>query len=258
MSLLSAVKISPALPLLCALLAGCGEKEKQGNPAQLDAPLLSNAEDPALREALEAPLASDPDLAADANRDSVRPSDKPLSGTTPANIGSTSLSIADAKDAALKLAGGKFTPTPASTKNITSVGTPPITLGALMEAQLAKNSAARCNGAKITYDARWALRLPKAFPLYPGAQLIEAAGAQGNGPCAIRAASFRTGVSRTDIMDFYTSMAKRAGYSVEHVEENEDAILSGTKGGNSAAFHIRFRDMRGNGTEADLSVYGGL
>lgn len=235
-----------ALAALGAALSACGSDNDEKNLASLDAQLTNNSVDPALREAVEAPIASDPDLTGEANRDAVRPSDKPLTGTMPR------LSPPQAKAQALKLAGGKLMPTPAVTKTVSSTKEP-VTLGGMAEQ---KQGGGKCAPARIDYAMQWAERMPAAFPIYPGSHLTEAAGAD-NSPCNIRAASFTTGVARGDVMDFYTTMAHRGGYTIEHVEENGEHVLGGTRDKDEGAYYISFRNVRGGGTAVDLIANGG-
>jgi len=229
-----------ALIALGAALSACDGGNGDKNLASLDAELTNNSVDPALREAVEGPIASDPDLAGDANRDAVRPSDKPLNGAMPR------LSPPEAKAQALKLAGGKLMPTPAATKTISSTKQP-VTLGGIAE----QKQGSKCAPARVRYAMQWAERMPATFPIYPGAHVSEAAGADNN-PCNIRAVSFSTGVARGDVMDFYTTMASRAGYTIEHVEENGEHVLGGTRDKDEGAYYIGFKDAPGGGTAVDL------
>jgi len=234
--------------LLCPALAACGNaKDKDSNVAGLDASLTTNIVDPALREAIAAPLASDPDLAGEANRDAVRPSDRPLNGALPALA-----APAQIKAEALRLAGGRLIATPPVSRTIVSTGDTPVTLLGLARQSASKP---RCTFDDATYSAEWAQRLPAAFPLYPGAHLREAAGSDENASCALRAASFATGAPRAEVMNFYATMAKRGRYSVEHIEQNgADALVGARSGGGDGggAYHILFRDEPGGGTLVDL------
>lgn len=231
---------------LALALAGCGEKDEK-NLATLDAELTNNTVDPALREAVEAPLATDPDLRGEANRDAVRPSDRPLTGAVPAN-----LSPADARKQALRLAGGRLMRTPAATKEVTSTKEP-VTLGGLMTQ---KQSVKSCKEVRVRYDMEWATRMPPTFPVYPGGQVTEAAGAD-NFPCGLRAVSFTTAVPPDEVMDFYYTMARRAGYSAEHIEQNGEHVLGGTRQRGDGAFYLSLTVLRGGGTAVDLIANGG-
>ncbi len=244
-------RLSAAILLTASLmLAACGDDGKDANLGSLDAKLTENSTDPALREAIEAPIASDPDLTGEANRDAVRPVDRPLNGAVPAR-----LSPRDAKELALKLAGGTLLEAPAASRSVTSTREP-ATLGGLAEQQ-AGSHGSKCPSPRIVYDAQWTTRMPPAFPVYPGAAIREAAGADGRGACALRAVSFSTPSSAKDVMDFYHSMAKRAGYSSEHIEQNGADVLGGARAKDDGAYHIVLRPAPDGGTDVELIANGG-
>lgn len=240
------------LALLCALGA-CGGQDKDADLAALDAQLTNNVADPAVRGAVEERLAVDPDLVSQSNRNTVRPSDRPLSGARPVHMGKA----ADAA-AAKALAGGKLMPAPAP--GAVGVGETPMTLGALAQQQEqqqkqggTKNRRA-CGQARVSYDMGWAQRLPASFPLYPGARLTEAAGAD-NGPCAVRAVSFTTTAPVQDVLDFYYTMGRRAGFSGERQSDGATEVLGGTHG--ERAYYLTVEPVRGGGSAVDLIVNGG-
>ena len=254
-ALLQRLRSALLLGVASAVLASCGGgKDKADATAILDAPLTTNIVDPAVREAVEAPIASDPYLLAESNQEAIRPSDRPLTGTLPVIAPSTN----EAKAQALRLAGGKLIAPPATSRSIASTGDTPITLIGLVRQSSARaggGKAARCDRDTGSYAMEWAQRLPAALPLYPRAHLREAAGADGGG-CAFRAVSFTTAVPLGEVMNFYATMAKRAGYSIEQIEQNGAPALVGTQAKSGAAYHIRFRAMAGGGTMADLIVTG--
>lgn len=236
----------PAL-VLSAALTGCNDEGEDGNLARLDAELTNNTADPAMREALEGPLAVDADLAGDSNSGAVRPGDKPLTGAIPAN-----LSPGDARAYALKLAGGKLMETPAATKTVTSTKGP-VTLGGMAEQ---KQEGGKCGAPQVTYAMKWASRMPEAFPVYPGGNVTEAAGAD-NAPCNLRAVSFTTPVPKQEVMDFYYTMARRAGYDAERLEENGEDVLGGTRERDEGAYYVSLKSTQGGGTAVDLIANGG-
>lgn len=229
-------------------LAGCGGDKDKENPARLDAKLVGNAVDAALREAIEAPIASDPDLTGQANRNAVRPPDRPLSGAVPTN-----LSTEDAKAAALKLAGGRLLETPAATRSITSTKGP-VTLG---EKAAQDEHLRKCGQQALRSDMLWASRMPADFPIYPGGALTEAAGANAKGICGLRAVSFTTGTPIKPVLDFYYTLARRGGYSVEHLEENGASILGGVRDRDDRAYYVSLAQIDGGGTTVQLIVNGG-
>lgn len=246
MSSCQAIRITVSLQRgACALLlalAGCGSADEPQNLATLEAKVAHNATDPALREAIEAPIATDPDLRREGNRDGVRPADKPLDGALPAR-----LPTRDAQAQALKIAGGKLLPTPPATKTITSTGRA-ITLAGIAREQ---GLSAACEDPRLNYDLGWAQRLPATLPLYPGAALKDAAGAD-DPKCTIRAATFATGTEAGQVLDFYYTMARRAGFAVEHAERDGGPALNGTRTKDGAAFYLALRRAANGGIEGDL------
>lgn len=229
----------------CALLlalAGCNGADEPQNLATLEAKVTHNATDPALREAIEAPIATDPDLRREGNRDGLRPADRPLDGALPAR-----LSPRDAKAQALRLAGGKLLPTPAATKTVTTTGGA-ITLSGIAQEQ---GLTEGCGGARLGYGMDWAQRLPATLPLYPGAGLKDAAGLD-DARCTVRAATFATSAPAGEVLDFYYTMARRAGFAVEHVEQDGGHALNGTRAKDGAAFHLALRTDPDGGIEGDL------
>jgi len=234
------------LVVLGAVLASCGGKKKEGRDlAALDTQLTTNIVDPAVREAIEAPIATDPDLTGESGRDTVRPADAPLTGTVPAR-----LATPDPRAQARRIAGGTLIHAPAASREIVSTREP-ATLGA----RAAQQGGDACPPPRIGYAMHWAQRLPAAFPLYPGAAVTEAAGAD-NAPCNLRAVSFTTGVAPGEVLDFYATLARRAGYSIEHVEQNGAAVLGGTRRG-SGAYTVTVRPAPGGGSSVDLVANGG-
>lgn len=236
---------------LVSSLSACGKKDDK-DLAALDAQLTNNAADPALRAAVNDQISVDPDLVSQSNRNTVRPGDKPMTGAVPANL-SGKASKADAERAA----GGALMRTPAVTKTTQASGDDGVTLGALAERQkLGKHGNRTCGSPRVAYGNEWAQRLPAAFPIYPGAQLTDAAGTQA-GTCNVRAVSFTTSAPVDDLMDFYTTMARKADYSVEHRVEGGNDVLGGVRIRDDGAYYISFTALRGGGTSVDLIANNG-
>lgn len=233
------------LPLL--LLSACGEK-KDDKLAELDVELTNNATDPALRGALEGQIVVDPKLTDQANINAVRSGEKPISGAVPLLKG------ADAKAQALKAAGGKLlhAPEPTQAKPCPDCGPDgPATLGALAREQGNRKPTRGGCSAKVEYGMQWANQLPAPFGLYPGAALLEAAGADGPS-CAMRAASFVAGAPMPDVIDFYYTQAKRAGYDAEHQMMDDQHVLGGVRGRDDGAYFITFAKGPNGGTTVDI------
>jgi hypothetical protein len=101
---------------------------------------------------------------------------------------------------------------------------------------------------------QWAARLPAAFPVYPRGAVQEAAGTDASG-CSLRVVNFVTPVPLGEVMDFYYSRARAAGFSAQRVLQDGDNVLGGVKGASSYVVYAR-RLPSGN-TEVDLVTSGG-
>lgn len=231
---------------LVLALAACGKGDKEASLASLDAQLTDNATDPALKGALADPIVVDPQLVGQSNRNAVRSADKPANGAVPVLPGDAGAAQAEA----VKLAGGKLLSAPAATRGEALAST--VTLGAVARDGAGKGNCAK----KLNYGMEWAQRLPEPFTLYPGAQLTEAAGTQVDG-CTLRAASFVTPAPRQGVMDYYYTLARRAGYDGEHKVMGGDHVLGGTRGADGSAYFILFTDAPGGKTSVDIIADNG-
>lgn len=213
----------------CALsltLASCGDDR----PSKLDTldneladGAAGNSGDPAVKAALHDQIMVDPDLAAQANKDAIRPPGQPYSAQTP-DSGST----------------GR--------------GEQAVTLRTLAGAQ--KNGRIRNCAARIAYSTIWATRLPAAVPLYPDARVAEAAGVM-DGDCALRIVSFASGTPLPKIAAWYVERARKEGYTADQEEHDGEHRLGGTRARDGAAY-VLFMTPRGDGgTDIDLVASGG-
>jgi hypothetical protein len=230
-----------------SLLTACDRSDKTANLAALDAQLTNNAVDPALKGALSAQIVVDPNLTSQSNRNAIRPTDTPANGALPVLTGDAKKAASEAQ----RLAGGKLLSTPAP---VTGKPIDRTTLGALAREQGFRTNV-DCK-AKLAYGAQWATRMPEPFGIYPGAQLMEAAGAEANG-CTLRAASFVTSVPKQGVLDYYYTQARRAGYDGEHQLLEGDHVLGGTRANDKAAYLVIVRDAPGGKTSVDILADGG-
>ena len=95
--------------------------------------------------------------------------------------------------------------------------------------------------------------MPAPFPVYPRAAAQEAAGTDAAG-CSLRVVNFVTPVPMDEVMDFYFTRARGAGFSTARVLQDGDDVLAGTKG--SASYVVYARRLPSGNTEVDL-VTGG-
>jgi hypothetical protein len=144
----------------------------------------------------------------------------------------------------VRRAGGKLLTAPTATTGAPLDST--VTLGAV-----ARGSGNAGCAKKLVYGPEWAQRLPEAFTLYPGAQLTEAAGADQDG-CTLRAASFVTAAPKQGVMDYYYTLARRAGYDGEHKLMGGDHVLGGNRAADGAAYFILLTDAPGGRTSVDI------
>src|SRR3546814_17354417 len=95
--------------------------------------------------------------------------------------------------------------------------------------------------------------LPISFKVYPRATLREAAGIAG-GKCNIRVVNFQTAASMQAVLDYYHTMAIRAGYTSDHRVNGNEHMLGGTKGDLASVLMMR---RAGGMTDIDLVALGG-
>lgn len=236
-----------ALMVATAPLAGCRDQpDAKADLAPLDDGLTST--DPAIKGALEDKIMVDPKLTGQANQNAATPGNQPVSGGIPSVAGGKA--AIEAENAARKVAGRMIAaPAALPYENCDGCQTKrPVTLGALARDQ----GAGSCD-AKLAYGNGWADRLPAALRVYPRALIREAAGVAG-GKCNIRVVNFQTAASGQAVLDYYHTMATRAGYSSEHRVNGNEHMLGGTRG--EQAFVIMLRPDGGM-TDVDLVASGG-
>jgi hypothetical protein len=219
-------------PLLPALLVtGCAGDERAGNRAAADSALTNASSDPALNTALRSPIMTDPDLKADANTYAVRPAEHPVEGgVPPVGTGAPAKSPAAAMPAAREMEGGASAPR---------------TL-----AGVARTGASGACADQLDYGMAWADRLPAAFALYPGANLMEAAG-NGRTGCNLRVVRFVVPDGVEAAIGYYYQRAQRAGYTSDHQADGDIHILAGNRR-DGAHYRIRATPHHGGGTDIDL------
>ncbi|MBJ7438738.1 MAG: hypothetical protein JHD35_06910 [Sphingopyxis sp.] len=237
------------LLMAAAPLAGCRDNpEAKSELAPLDDGLTNV--DPAVKGSLEDKIMVDPKLAGQSNQNAVGPGNKPVDGGVPGVAGGKAATVAEAaaaQAAGKLLAAPKALPFEAGCDGCDTKQRP-VTIGALARDQ----SKGACD-AKLTYGNQWADRLPAAFKLYPRATLREAAGIAG-GKCNIRVVNFQTAASIQGVLDYYHTMAIRAGYTSDHRVNGNEHMLGGTKG--DLAYVIMAR-RDGGMTDVDLVASGG-
>jgi len=230
-------------------LGGCRDNPDKAALAPLDDGLTA---DPAIKGALEDKIMVDPKLAGQANRNAAGPGNRPVDGGVPAIPAGRA---AVAAEAAAALKAGKLVKAPkalpfeeAACDGNCAAKQRPATIGALAEEQ----SKGSCD-AKLTYSNDWANRLPAAFRVYPRATVREAAGIKG-GKCNIRVVNFQTAASLQGVLDYYNTLALRAGYTSDHRVRGNEHMLGGTNGDFA---YVIFARRDGGMTDVDLVASGG-
>lgn len=236
------------LLMAAAPLGGCRDNpEAKADLKPLDDGLASA--DPAVKGSLEDKIMVDPKLTGQSNRNAVGPGNRPVDGGVP---GIAAGKAATAAEAAAALKAGKLLAAPKALPFEEACdgceAKRPVTIGALAREQ----SKGSCD-AKLTYGNQWAERLPPAFKLYPRATLREAAGIAG-GKCNLRVVNFQTAASVQGVLDYYHTMAIRAGYTSDHRLRGNEHVLGGTKGDLA---YVIFARRDGGMTDVDLVASGG-
>ena len=176
---------------LSLMLGGCGGGVKdKAELDKIDAKLGGKAgADPALSAALEDQIMVDPNLASQANEDSIRPTNEPFQAPVPVDL-----------DAALAPPGQ--------------------TLGSLAEQQM-RLSKDKFNGCSldVKYSMDFVNRLPADLPLYPKARVAEAAGSDSP-TCRLRAVTYSSNEAPQALASFYLALAKNAGFAAKQTKES--------------------------------------
>lgn len=256
------------LALALALLAGaCGQRsEGDRNLDSLDNELVDagsatgNARDPAMMAALQDQIMVDPALAQQSNGDAVRPPAQPYSGAVPPE--GIAQPAPGAQPAGAPTGGGTATSTIAKPAPPPATGGCPgcdaarqsLTLGALASRQTDRRTSS-CAGA-LRYSASWAEHLPADLPLYPGARVAEAAGAN-TAACRLRAVSFSASAPLKTVIDWYYAKVTGAGYTAEHQADGAEHVLGGTRDADGGAYALFLTARRDGGTDVDLLANNG-
>ncbi len=227
---------------LALALVACGD-DKQADQGTVE-------QDPAITGALGDQIMVDPDLASQNRGNAALGGGGPAIGEVPLQNRSPE-AIAAAKAEAVSLAGGAIEAAPAP--GAATAGSP--ASKAITAAAMAGNlPGAGTNCAeKVDYTALWATKLPAALEIYPRGAVQEAAGTDKDG-CHLRVVNFTTPVGVKDVIDFYYTRTRKAGYSAQYRLEGADRVLGGAKP--AAAYVIYVRKLASGLTEVDLVANG--
>lgn len=195
--------------------------------------------DPAVAQAVIAPLLTDPDLVSLDNRFAVMSDPGPLDASLPPDDFAPG-TIAAARTEAAALTGGVAQGAVAQGRDCDGCN-------AVFLAERARVLGPACP-ANLEDDLEWALRLPDDLPIYPKAHLREAVGYKG-GPCPLRGASFTAPVPEGEVLAFYRTIAAKAGYSLR--QAGRDGVV-GTRG--SSRMAVLVRPLPGDLSQFDLLI----
>lgn len=250
-----------AMFVLPLALVACGKRSDDRNLDSLDNELAeagsggANAGDPAMTGALHDQIMVDPALAQQSNANAIRPPAQPYSGAIPPDGIAQPPAAAPAVTGAATSERIRPAPAPASTDCPNcKAKSASLTLGALASRQKDRRTSA-CAGA-MRYSADWADKLPADVPLYPGARVGEAAGAN-TATCALRAVSFSASAPLGTVIDWYYTRVINAGFSAEHQSDGAQHTLGGTRVRDGGAYVLFFTARRDGGTDVDLVTNNG-
>jgi len=219
-------RFASTVPIIALLLASCGAAD----------PVAVPDNDPALSSALAGPILVDPDLVSEnrANSAVALPSQD---GSLP-SVDAGPEAIAAARDEALELVGGpgkmRQAPEP-------------------RDGELPEIAPDCANRAQAQQTAQWAARMPAPFPVYPRGAVQDATGTDTR-DCALRVVHFVTPVPLGEVIDFYFTRARSAGYSANHWVQAGNDVLTGKKG--RASYVVSTRGLPSGNTEVELITNG--
>lgn len=197
--------------------------------------------DPAVAQAVIAPILTDPDLVSLDRRFAVMSDPGPLDASIPFDdFAAQTIAAARAEARALLVDA----PPGALAAGVDCEG-----CAAPLLAERARILGADC-AANLDEDLEWALRLPEDLPIYPKAHLREGVG-RNSGACPLRGASFTAPVPAGEVLAFYRALAARAGFALR--QAGSDGLV-GTRG--SARIAVLVRPLPGGLSHFDLLVAG--
>lgn len=233
--LLSAIALAlTSLALTSLALSGCARRDPVPPPPA--------ETDPAVAQAGNAPILTDPDLVSLDKRFAVMADPGALDASLPPDDFALEI-IAAARVEAAKLIAG-------STSIAVAAGGGCARCDGALLAQRAAVLGAACS-VGLEEDLAWALRLPGDLPIYPKAHLREAVG-RADGSCPLRGASFTAPVPASQVLAFYRAIAAKAGFSLRQAGPSG---LIGRRGG-TARIAVLVRPQPGGLAHFDLLIAG--
>ncbi|MFA9199980.1 MAG: hypothetical protein ACEQR8_02155 [Cypionkella sp.] len=213
---------------LAVPLAACGpEPDREPPPPR----------DPQVAAALDDPLMTDPDLSA--RNEAAAALTVEIDSALP-SIVETPEETARAEAEAAALVGGADRLVPLGDPG--SAGTV-LARGADASERVRALAGSRPCEATLAPSPIWAARMPRAFPVYPRGNMIDAAGSDTPG-CRVRTVAFATPVAREKVLAFYAARARSVGADDPSLAEaGRDWRLRGRAG--RLAYDIYAREDNG-------------
>jgi hypothetical protein len=258
---MSRLAMTIALSVGLASLSACSKDASKEEAAKLDETLLGKgkASDPALTAALEDQIMVDPSLATQSNAHAVRSADQPLQAPIPTEAAGGP-APPSAKTLGQRVAEQSPGPAPGAsypkTASLAAAQVPSAKPSASAspvavtgKAKLSQASFSGC-GLAVSYSMAWSARMPADLPLYPQAKVSEAAGSD-SGVCRLRAVTFSSSAAPRNLIDYYLTTARNAGYQADLSNANGEQMVAGNRA-DGAAFYIIITPRTSGGTIADL------
>jgi len=212
-----------------------------------DQRVVEKPRDPAVVQALNDPLMTDPDLSS--RNEGAAALTVRTDGALPL-LEARAEAVAAARAEAAALLGGeeKFASVPrptGTTATLAADHSPGDHLALLADKTTCK--------AALRDSTIWAARLPAATPVYPRGATLAATGGEGKG-CRVAAVVFSSPIPAEEIVAFYWHRARTAGLAPVVLTAGDSTVIQGR--GKGMAFDLRAREADGQ-TIAELATVTG-
>jgi hypothetical protein len=232
------LRLAPPSLLLVLAIAAC----RADPPPPPDA-----RRDPAVAQALDDPLMTDPDLSS-RNEGAAAITIRTDGGLPVIPVRAEEIAAARAEAATMTGGAARLPAVPRATGRVPPLA--PRHGPADHLKVLADKTACR---ATLTESTIWAARLPEALPVYPRGAALAATGGEGKG-CRVAAVAFTTPVPLEEVLAFYWQRATAAGLAPMHRATRGGSVLQGQ--GHGTAFDLR-ASRTGEQTTVELATVTG-
>ena len=215
-----------ALLILSGALAACSADEESA---------AKERRDPAVEQALDDPLMTDPDLSS--RNEGAAALTVKVDGALPVLETSPEAVAAARAEAAALLGKDAIGSAPEPSGSIAPLAADHNPADHL--ALLANKTACK---AVLRDSTIWAAKLPAALPVYPRGSTLAATGGDGKG-CRVAAVVFATAVPLDEIVAFYWQRARTAGLAPAVLTAGQTTAVQGQ--GKGVAFDLRAHEADG-------------